>query len=783
MRGHHRAAKSGSEEVPSNLFGRWPRAAWPLLLVVITLAGCGSASTSSDATVDAAVDAPADSSLDGGLDADAGDAAFDAGPPPCEDQALEAWDLGAGVWSPDLGPRGLSFDGPGPAQAWDLAVHEHALFVAGQFSHAGPIATSNVVAWTADAGWRALGAGVPVAVRRIAVAPDGTAYVAGRTTGIDPAAIYRYAGGVWASIGSANGEVEDLAIDVDGSLLAGGFFRAIDAVSTPNSFARWDGSSWTSLDKPVGFDVAAILVDDAGLCIGGRQVGSGGYVACHAPGSSSWDVMPTPRRLTPPGPNPVNAIVHDVSGRVVIGGGVYLGSGAQLGGVLRWTAGAWENLGPGLGDFNSPMEVFSIARANDGGIYAVGTFTTIGSHVAPTAYVQHVARWFGERWQSIGGVQGGYPPAFTVATDGPNSYFGGRMTETFSAAVGGPWHEVAGVVRYEGSSWHPLDHPGSVAHGPRNVEALAVRAGCRPYVAGDFQVIEDRLVSHVGEMAVDGAIDGVASRSGFQSFGPAALAVGADGTLYAGGSFDLAIAGGLGVRTPLARRSGGEWEDLGTFAPGASVSALAVAEDGSLYVGGTFTDATNAEGSHLLRWDGSVWSAVGARVAPEPVSALSVDGSALYIAEQLTTGGSRVSRYQAGTWTVLGDPLDGYVEALAVHRGVLVAGGRGLVAGSPVATFDGATWTSAGRLGSDSPWIRALAVLGDELVAGGVDGYSLDSPGILVRRTASGWEDVGGGVDGAVDALAFTADGLLVGGRFDVAGGVPSWGLALLRAP
>jgi len=166
--------------------------------------------------VDAAVDAPADSSLDGGLDADASDAAFDAGPPPCEDQALEAWDLGAGTWSPDLGPRGLSFDGQGSAQVWDLAVHEHALFVAGQFSHAGPVAASNVVAWTADAGWRALGAGIPVALRRIAIAPDGTAYVAELTTGLDPTEIYRYAGGVWASIGIANGEVEDLAIDADG---------------------------------------------------------------------------------------------------------------------------------------------------------------------------------------------------------------------------------------------------------------------------------------------------------------------------------------------------------------------------------------------------------------------------------------------------------------------------------------------------------------------------------------------------------------------------------------
>jgi len=99
--------------------------------------------------------------------------------------------------------------------------------------------------------------------------------------------------------------------------------------------------------------------------------------------------------------------------------------------------------------------------------------------------------------------------------------------------------------------------------------------------------------------------------------------------------------------------------------------------------------------------------------------------------------------------------------------------------------WDGSTWTSIAPLSASSRYsaITSFAVLGDELVAGGGNNGSRDEPGILVRWTGSDWEELAGGVDDYVGALAFTRDGLLVGGAMDVAGGVPSWGLALLSRP
>ncbi len=656
------------------------------VLVFATCAMCFGCEAPPDPT-----DAAPDAARDAGRDAPARDAGpdggRDAGPPPCEERPITPWDLSLGTWSRDFGPRGLSLDGPGAAWVFDLAVEGGTLYVAGSFSHGGPIPAANVASWTSASGWSALGDGIPDVAGTIAVAPDGTVYVASfPTVGFGPSVVYAYASGAWTTIGTADAEVQVLAIDADGSLLAGGWFRSIDSVTTLDRFARWNGSVWTAVDQP-GFDVAAIHVDASGLCVGGRQGGSGGYVACRSSSASPWTLMLTPARPAPPYPNPVNAIVRDPADRLVIGGGVYLGASSQIGGVLRWNGTAWGLLEPGLGDANSEMEVYSLARASDGSIYAVGTFTTIGWYSTPTAYALHVARWSAERWWDIGGVQGAYAPAYAVVSDGSSVFVGGGMTEAFPRGTGA-WHAVASIVEYDGARWRALEHPGTAAHGPGEVHAIAVRGSCSPYVAGGFQVVEDAFVSHVGVVEMDGAIRDVATRTGFDYSGPRALAVGVDGALYAGGWLELYDASGAATRTALARNTGADWEAFGPFDSSAQIDALAVGQDGALYVGGTFADPVDPARSHLLRWDGTSWSALGSRLDPQPVVAVAVDGGVVYIAERLADGTTRVSEFAGGAWSALGAPLAGEVGALAVYRGALVAGGDGFGLGGPVATFD-----------------------------------------------------------------------------------------------
>ncbi len=744
--------------------------------ILAAVGGCTSSPSPEDAAHSDALIA------DAGADTRVGDAGADAGPVRCEDQAIEPWDLSTGSWSTAFAPRGLSFDGPRGAHVADLDVHDRALYAGGTFSHAGPHAARHAARWDEASGWSALGDGPPRPLHHIVVAPDGTVYGAEQVEAEgDPAAIYRFDGAAWVTLGITDHGVEDLAIDVDGTLLAGGNFRSIDSV-TARGLARWDGTSWTSVDHRGGGQyVTAILADASGLCVGSAD-SFAGLVACESPSAPfGWEsfLVPEPTESLGRYPIPVQSIVRDVSGALVIGGGAYVDDAPQEGGVLRWSGTEWERLGGGLSGLSAPMEVYSLARTRDDSLYAVGDFAFLGSRAAPSGFAQRIARFSGGRWRSIGGVQGGSPTAAALGVDGDTVYVGGQMEEAFGTAPA-DWHGVAAVARFDGETWSALAQPSSEAHGPGDVGAIAVRGGCRPVVAGGFQVVEDRFVAHVGRVAVGGAITDVATTTGLND-GPWALAFGTDGALYAAGYLEIVTPGGS-VHAVVARHADGEWEAIDGLDAGATVLAIA-AGDGVLYAGGRFEDPMDASRSHLRQWDGASWTAVGARGEPREVSAMLYDDGALFIAEVLETGGARVSRWASGTWSVLGDQLAGEVRALAVSDGVLFAGGDVLIGTSLVARFDVTSWASA-DLADGTGWdrVQALATLGPDLVAGLDQAIGDYEPGRLMRRSATGWEPLAT-IDGAVSSLAFVEEGLLVGGSFEVVDGVPSRGLALLERP
>ena len=96
-----------------------------------------------------------------------------------------------------------------------------------------------------------------------------------------------------------------------------------------------------------------------------------------------------------------------------------------------------------------------------------------------------------------------------------------------------------------------------------------------------------------------------------------ALAVGPDGSLYAGG--DFTTAGGVAAHH-IARWDGTAWQPLGSGMDG-GVYALAVGPDGSLYAGGDFTTAGGVAANRIARWDGRVatpWQWDGPTARPRP---------------------------------------------------------------------------------------------------------------------------------------------------------------------
>jgi hypothetical protein len=85
------------------------------------------------------------------------------------------------------------------------------------------------------------------------------------------------------------------------------------------------------------------------------------------------------------------------------------------------------------------------------------------------------------------------------------------------------------------------------------------------------------------------------------------IAAGADGQLYAGGSFDSVS--GVPARN-IAVWDGSAWHALGDGTD-KQVEAMALDPDGKLYGVGLFNEAGGQPAPHAASWDGENWQPLG----------------------------------------------------------------------------------------------------------------------------------------------------------------------------
>jgi hypothetical protein len=453
---------------------------------------------------------------------------------------------------------------------------------------------------------------------------------------------------------------------------------------------------------------------------------------------------------------------------LLIAGGYLIIAGEEfVNNVAAWDGNSWQSLGSGMG--GAYPYVFALTIYN-GELIAGGDFATAGGISA-----NHIARWDGSSWQPLGSGVNSNVWALTV--------YNGELI------AGGDFTTDGGVsanriARWDGNSWHPLD---SGING--RVGALTVYNG-ELIAGGSFTTGGGGPAKNIARW--DGSLwhplgSGVNNAVW-------ALTV-YNGELIAGGWFTTA--GGV-TANKIARWDGSSWLPLNSGMNG-SVGALTV-YNGELIAGGGFTNAGGVDANYIARWDGSTWKTLGVGMSGGLVLNETFVYTLISYNGELVAGGyfdkaggvpvNNIARWNGSSWKPFERGMNSNVYGLTVYNDELIAGGDFTIAGgvsaNKIARWDGSSWQSLGSGMSGGRWsmVFVLTVYNGELIAGGnfttAGGVAASN---IARWDGSSWHPLGSGMTGGEDytyvyALTVYNGELIAGGWFTTAGNVNSQGIA-----
>lgn len=520
----------------------------------------------------------------------------------------------------------------------------------------------------------------------------------------------------------------------------------------------------------------------------------------------------------------VNGVVFDlapVGSELYVGGGFFEAGGQSARYLARWDGGQWHD----MGEFNN--RVTSVLW-EDGNLYVGGHFSEIDALAA-----SRVARWDGSTWSALDGglddmvlalewwngrlyvggafMQAGGAPASGIASWAPggwqalvgssgeegidNPFFPAVFALSSGAEglyVGGQFElaggEEANAVALWDGDWSSFDSNGVNGFSTGNVRDIH-RAGGDLYFAGTFSSAGGVSLNHLARW--DGGQwhpVGTASENGVDNFTATVLVV--DGTVYAGGA-SVHRAGSLTV-SHVARWTGSEWAALGPDDQngiGGSVSAV-LRHDGDLYVAGDFGLAGTTPARHIARWDGSTWHALGSEQLSGSVTGLAIWSGDIVAIGRFFRAGTRtmrfVSRWDGSQWQALGDGFSTSPFAVMSGASDLCVGGWSFIESDDVplggvACWDGSSWQPLGT-GVDA-LVQAMIGWNGKIVAAGSFSEAGGQPANSIAAwDGSAWFPLGSppddGVNRPVRALLGDGDNLYVAGEFSNVGGVSNLFLA-----
>lgn len=244
---------------------------------------------------------------------------------------------------------------------------------------------------------------------------------------------------------------------------------------------------------------------------------------------------------------------------------------------------------------------------------------------------------------------------------------------------------------------------------------------------------------------------------------------GPDGKLYFGGTFTQvnAVANTAYIARYNPVTAG--IESLSAVSLGAAVNALFFAPDNTLYVGGAFTNVTDANGDYVTMWKDTVYGGTGAwvsLVAANPlngeVRCFALDGATgnILIGGDFTTGSgatlNRITSYD-GAFNALGTGADAAVRAvayLADGRDTILIGGSFANAGGVAAAYIAAYTATDGwfNVGTLNAAVYAIVAYEQGAIVGGAFITFDTEPARRILKineitsSYTGWEALGPGV-------------------------------------
>jgi len=360
-------------------------------------------------------------------------------------------------------------------------------------------------------------------------------------------------------------------------------------------------------------------------------------------------------------------------------------------------SGGWTHLGHGATVRVPALNgaVYALNHDDFAALLVGGAFTNAGDHPA----ADYIAQWNGTDWSALGNSALNGTVRAIEYSDG-KVYAGGNFTN----AAGNALADYLAV--WDGTTWSPFCNSQVVGKPAFNGAVLALQViGNTLYVGGSFSdgagiPSADFLVAC--DLTTGAASSTVVNADGMNGGVYAMAALG--GVLYAGG---LMINVDHIAAADHVAAYDGTWHAMGSgAAPGNGavediVRSLAV--DGTnLYVG---TDAVNVSGiaraDHVVRWNGTAWSAVGANTAGSdgwfPQSAF-IYGLTTYANLVIATGSfqnangsataDEIAYYDGSKWRPLGSdgagngPLTQQGTAVSTFKGAVVVGGSFVNAGT-----------------------------------------------------------------------------------------------------